>query len=309
MNVLKVTGRSGAGYSGFVSRMLASPFHLPPRTGDVSEELVVLENVVYRRGRKRIFQDLSLHIPVGKTVSIMGPSGTGKTTLLRLIGGQIQPDRGRVFVSGKDVSRLNRQELFELRRDMGMLFQSGALFSDLTVCENVAFPLKVHTDLSEDMVRDLVLIKLQAVGLRGASGLAPSELSGGMQRRVALARAMALDPSLVMYDEPFAGLDPIAMGVIVKLIREMADVFETTNIIVSHDIREASSISDYIYVLADGRLIGEGEPSEVEQNESPRLRQFMDGLPDGPVPFHYPAPSYEEELLTPGRKLGWFSFE
>ncbi len=275
----------------------------------MTEDLVVLENVVYRRGRKRIFDNLSLRVPVGKTVAIMGPSGTGKTTLLRLIGGQIQPDRGAVYVRGKNVARLGREALFELRRDMGMLFQSGALFSDLTVFENVAFPLKVHTDLSEDMVRDLVLIKLQAVGLRGAAGLSPSELSGGMQRRVALARAMALDPSLVMYDEPFTGLDPIAMGVIVKLIREMADVFETTNIVVSHDIRETASISDYIYVLADGRLIGEGEPAEIEQNDAPRLRQFMDGLPDGPVPFHYPAPSYEEELLTPDRKMGWFSFE
>ena len=275
----------------------------------MDEDLVVLENVVYRRGRKRIFDNLSLQVPAGKTVAIMGPSGTGKTTLLRLIGGQIQPDRGAVYVRGKNVARLNRLELFELRRDMGMLFQSGALFSDLTVFENVAFPLTVHTDLSEDMVRDLVLIKLQAVGLRGASTLYPSELSGGMQRRVALARAMALDPALVMYDEPFTGLDPIAMGVIVKLIREMADVYKTTNLIVSHDIQETASISDYIYVLADGRLIGEGEPSVVQQNKSPRLRQFMDGLPDGPVPFHYPAPSYEEELMVSDRKPGWFSFD
>ncbi len=275
----------------------------------MTEDLVVLENVVYRRGRKRIFDDLSLRVQAGKTVAIMGPSGTGKTTLLRLIGGQIQPDRGAVYVRGRNVARLNRQELFELRRDMGMLFQSGALFSDLTVFENVAFPLKVHTNLMDDMVRDLVLIKLQAVGLRGASSLFPSELSGGMQRRVALARAMALDPSLVMYDEPFTGLDPIAMGVIVKLIREMSQVYETTNIVVSHDIREAASISDYMYVLADGRLIGEGAPEDIEKNDSPRLRQFMDGLPDGPVPFHYPAPSYEEELLTADRKVGWFSFD
>lgn len=273
------------------------------------EDLVVLENVVYRRGRKRIFDNLSLRVPVGKTVAIMGPSGTGKTTLLRLIGGQIQPDRGAVYVRGKNVARLNREELFELRRDMGMLFQSGALFSDLTVFENVAFPLKVHTDLSEDMVRDLVLIKLQAVGLRGAASLFANELSGGMQRRVALARAMALDPGLVMYDEPFTGLDPIAMGVIVKLIREMSDVYETTNLVVSHDIQETASISDYIYVLADGRLIGEGEPSVVQKNDSPRLRQFMDGLPDGPVPFHYPATNYEEELMSPDRKTGWFGFD
>ncbi len=275
----------------------------------MSEPLVILEDVVYRRGRKRIFDKLSLTINAGQTVAIMGPSGTGKTTLLKLIGGQIQPDQGAVYVKGKDIARLSRQALFELRRDMGMLFQSGALFSDLSVFENVAFPLRVHTNLAEDMIRDLVLMKLQAVGLRGASVLRPSELSGGMQRRVALARAMALDPSLLMYDEPFTGLDPIAMGVIVKLIRQVADVYKTTSLIVSHDIRETASIADYIYVLADGRLIGEGAPEALDEDPGPRLRQFMDGLPDGPVPFHYPAPDYLDELLLADRRVGWFNFD
>ena len=279
------------------------------QTQAVSEDLVVLENIVYRRGRKTIFNGLSMRIKKGQTVAIIGPSGTGKTTLLKLIGGQLRPEKGTVTVNGKDVAALSRDELFELRRDMGMLFQSGALFTDLTVFENVAFPLNVHTDLSSDLVRDLVLIKLEAVGLRGASTLYPSELSGGMLRRVALARAMALDPALIMYDEPFTGLDPIAMGVIVQLIRSVAEVYHTTSIIVSHDIQETASICDYIYLIADGRVIGEGEREFFSEDQSPMVRQFMDGLPDGPVPFHYPAPDYGQEMLTENQKVGWFNFD
>lgn len=275
----------------------------------MSENLVVLENVSFRRGRRRIFDRLSLAVPPGRTVAIMGPSGTGKTTLLRLIGGQLTPESGKVWVKGKDVSRLSRAGLFELRRDMGMLFQTGALFTDLSVYENVAFPMRIHTNLDETLIRDLVLIKLEAVGLRGASTLYPSELSGGMQRRVALARALALDPELMMYDEPFTGLDPIAMGVIVNLIRKIADVYRTTSLIVSHDIQETASIADYIYLISDGKLIGEGEPDVLQRDSSPRVQQFVNGLPDGPVPFHYPAPDYAEELLSETPSVGWFRFD
>ena len=275
----------------------------------MTEDLVVLDEVVFRRGRKTIFDGLSLTVPEGSTVAVMGPSGTGKTTLLKLIGGQLTPDRGRVFVRGRDIAGLSRSELFDVRRDIGMLFQSGALFTDLSVFENVAFPLRIHTTLADDSIRDLVLMKLQAVGLRGASSLDPAQLSGGMQRRVALARALALDPLLMMYDEPFTGLDPIAMGVIVQLIRHVASTYGTTGIIVSHDIAETASIADYIYLISDGRVIGEGEPNFLKKDDSPRVRQFMDGLPDGPVAFHYPAPDYAEELLSQERTVGWFRFD
>ena len=246
---------------------------------------------------------------MGQTVAIMGPSGTGKTTLLKLIGGQIKPDSGSVYVAGHNLGRLTRPELFELRRDIGMLFQTGALFSEMNVFDNVAFPIKIHTDLSEDMIRDLVLMKLQSVGLRGASMLSPNELSGGMKRRVALARAMALDPALMMYDEPFTGLDPIALGVIVQLIKNLGDVYSTTSIVVSHDIQETNSIADYVYLISDGRLIGEGAPSQLERETSPRVRQFLDGLPDGPVPFHYPAPDYAHQLLAEDDSSGRFKFD
>ncbi len=264
----------------------------------MSEYQIQLEGVSFSRGRRRIFDDVSMAIPHGKVVAIMGPSGTGKTTLLRLIGGQLSPDRGRVIVDGRDIPLLGRRALFDVRKNMGMLFQSGALFTDLSVFENVAFPLRIHTNLPEDMIRDLVLIKLQSVGLRGAANLTPSELSGGMARRVALARAIALDPEIIMYDEPFAGLDPIAMGVVVELIRTLNDVYNMTSIVVSHDIVEASSIADLIYVISDGRIIGSGSPDDLTKDDSPRIRQFMGGLPDGPVPFHYPAPDYETQLLN-----------
>lgn len=265
-----------------------------------------LQNVTFKRGQRYIFDDVSIKIPRGKIVAIMGPSGCGKTTLLRLIGGQLKPESGSVTVDGKNVPRLSRNQLFELRKSMGMLFQSGALFTDLTVYGNVAFPLRIHTDLPEDMIRDLVLIKLQSVGLRGAAQLRPSELSGGMTRRVALARAVALDPKIIMYDEPFAGLDPIAMGVIVELIRTLNRVYGMTSIIVSHDISETASIADEMFIISDGRVIGSGSPDDLLKQDSPRVQQFIKGLPDGPVPFHYPATDYREELMQepdPGR---WF---
>ena len=258
---------------------------------------IVFDNVSYNFGKKEIFKNLSFEVPAGQTVGIMGPSGTGKTTLLRLMGGQLQPDSGTVFVEGKDLKKIKRTELFELRKCLGMLFQSGALFSDLTVFENVAFPLKEHTRLNGEMIRYLVLIKLNSVGLRGAAHLFPRELSGGMQRRVALARAMALDPKLIMYDEPFTGLDPIALGVISNLIKDVGAVYECTNVIVSHDIEETSRISNLLYVLSEGEIIGQGSPQDLKKDDSPRLRQFLNGLPDGPVPFHYPAPGYMDDLI------------
>ncbi len=274
----------------------------------MTEDQIALQDVVFRRGQRRIFDGVTITVPKGRIVAIMGPSGTGKTTLLRLIGGQLQPDSGSIRVNGLEIPKLARRELFEIRKKMGMLFQSGALFTDLNVFENVAFPLRIHTDLPEDLIRDLVLIKLQSVGLRGASQLQTSELSGGMSRRVAMARAMALDPDIIMYDEPFTGLDPIAMGVIVELIRTVNRVFGTTSIIVSHDIKETAEIADFIYVISDGKVIGAGTPHDLLQQKSPRVRQFLNGLPDGPVPFHYPAADYEEELMRGMDSGHWFPF-
>lgn len=252
---------------------------------------IEMDNVVFTRGSRRIFDGVTLSIPRGRITAIMGPSGTGKTTLLRLIGGQLRPDSGRIRVDGQDVPALGRKALYQLRERMGMLFQSGALFTDLTVFENVAFPLRVHTELPEDMVRDIVLMKLEAVGLRGARDLMPSELSGGMTRRVALARSIALDPELIMYDEPFAGQDPIAMGVLVKLIRELNTTMGLTSVLVSHDVPESLSICHYACIIADGRIIGEGTPDELRNHSSDRVQQFLKGRPDGPVPFHYPSPA------------------
>ena len=266
-----------------------------------SQDHVVITDVTFKRGQRRIFNRISLNIPVGKIVAVMGPSGTGKTTLLRLIGGQIKPESGGILVNGYSIPELSRSELFDVRKSMGMLFQSGALFTDLSVFDNVAFPLRIHTELPEDMIRDLVLMKLESVGLRGASKMFPSELSGGMNRRVALARAIALDPELIMYDEPFAGLDPIAMGVIVQLIKTLNDVYGMTSIIVSHDITEAASIADYIYIISDGVVIGAGTPDDLFEQQSPRVQQFIQGMPDGPVPFHYPALDYGDELLGSDR--------
>lgn len=262
------------------------------------EPYIKVENLSFYRGHRSIFNGLSMDIPRGKVTAIMGPSGIGKTTLLKLIGGQLKPDGGRVLIDNQDFMKLSRKELFDARAKMGMLFQSGALFSDLSVFENVAFPLRAHTKLPDDMIRDIVLMKLHAVGLRGARSLMPSELSGGMTRRVALARTIALDPELIMYDEPFAGQDPIAMGVLVQLIRLLNDALGLTSILVSHDIAEALSIADHAIIIADGRVIGAGSPAELKKNDSPLVRQFVNGLPDGPVPFHYPAGDYKMDLLA-----------
>lgn len=250
----------------------------------------------YRNGRT-IFSDIELNIPRGKITAIMGPSGCGKTTLLRLIGGQLKPECGNIHVDGKLINKLPRAQLYELRRKMGILFQSGALFTNLSVFENVAFPLKEHTELPDFMIRDIVLMKLQSVGLRGAKNLMPSQLSGGMARRVALARAIALDPELIMYDEPFTGLDPIALGVIAKLISDLNKALGITTILVSHDVEEALSIADYIYVIAGGKIIGHGTPEKLHIDKDPEVQQFLQGLPDGVVPFHYPAIDYNQDLL------------
>ena len=266
---------------------------------EIEDEIVVkVRGLRFARGERPIFDDVDLDIRRGKVTAVMGPSGTGKTTLLRLIGGQLRPDAGSVTVDGEEVGALGRRALYRLRRRMGMLFQSGALLTDLDVFDNVAFPLREHTALPESMIRDLVLMKLEAVGLRGARRLRPSELSGGMARRVAMARAIALDPMMVMYDEPFTGQDPISMGVLVKLIRELNDALGLTSIVVSHDVAETAAIADYIYLIADGRVVEHGTPSDLGRGGSEWTRQFMQGLPDGPAPFHYPAPDYTDDLLA-----------
>ncbi|MBP0941665.1 ATP-binding cassette domain-containing protein [Pseudomonas alliivorans] len=258
---------------------------------------VELKGVSFKRGTRSIFNNVDIRIPRGKVTGIMGPSGCGKTTLLRLMGAQLRPSEGQVWVNGQNLPELSRSDLFDARKQMGVLFQSGALFTDLDVFENVAFPLRVHTELPEEMIRDIVLLKLQAVGLRGAVELMPDELSGGMKRRVALARAIALDPQILMYDEPFVGQDPIAMGVLVRLIRLLNDALGITSIVVSHDLSETASIADYLYVVGDGQVLGQGTPQELMSSDNPRIRQFMTGEPDGPVPFHYPAPDFREDLL------------
>lgn len=259
--------------------------------------LVEINQLCFSRQSRPIFNGVNITIPQGKVTAIMGPSGTGKTTLLRLMGGQLRPDKGEIYVDKKNIHRLSRSALFNLRKRMGMLFQSGGLFTHLNVFENVAFPLREHTPLSESMIRDLVLLKLQMVGLRGARDLMPSELSGGMARRVALARAIALDPALIMYDEPFSGQDPISMGVLVKLIRTLNDALGLTSIIVSHDVQETLSIADYVYIISNGVVIGQGTPASIEEDGSEELNQFLKGLPDGPVRFHFPSNSLANDLL------------
>ncbi|MBE0434912.1 MAG: ATP-binding cassette domain-containing protein [Methylomicrobium sp.] len=266
---------------------------------DISaDSLISVRNLSFSRGNRKIFDDISLDIARGKITAIMGPSGTGKTTLLKLIGGQLFPEQGSIVVDGLDVHQLRRKELFNLRKRIGMLFQSGALLTDINVYDNVAFPLREHTHLTESMIRTLVLMKLQAVGLRGARDLMPNELSGGMARRVALARAIALDPMMILYDEPFTGQDPISMGALVHLIKSLNTTLGLTSIIVSHDVAETSAIADYIYVISDGKIAGQGTPKEIEASESAWVQQFMKGDPDGPVHFHYPAPNYIEDLLV-----------
>lgn len=250
----------------------------------------------HENGRS-IFRDVDIVIPRGKVTAIMGPSGTGKTTLLRLIGGQLTPTSGSIKVCRESIHLLSRTDLYQLRKRMGMLFQSGGLFTHLNVFENVAFPLREHTQLSESMLRTVVLMKLQMVGLRGARDLMPAELSGGMARRVALARAIALDPELMMYDEPFTGQDPISMGVLVKLIKTLNDALGLTSIIVSHDVNETLSIADYAYVISDGTVIGHGTPAALAADNEGKIRQFIQGLPDGPVPFDYPAKPLVEDFM------------
>ncbi|MCC7258824.1 MAG: ABC transporter ATP-binding protein [Gammaproteobacteria bacterium] len=262
--------------------------------------MIEVDGLRYSIAGRMIFDGLSLRVPRGKITAFMGPSGTGKTTLLRLITGQIRPAAGRILVDGQEVATLTRPALFALRRRMGMLFQNSALLTDYTVFENVAFPLREHTRLPERLVRTVVLTKLHTVGLRGAARLMPSELSGGMARRVALARAMVLDPDLLLYDEPFSGLDPISMGMVLRLIRANNDVLGVTSVVVSHDVEEISRIADYCYVVSGGKIIGAGTPVELQQSDSPLVRQFMSGEADGPVPFHYPARPYREELLDGG---------
>ena len=266
-------------------------------TDSSSENVIEISGLKYRRGEKLIFDRLNINILRGKVTAIMGPSGTGKTTLLRIMTGQVLPDRGRVMVDGRNIMRLTFAELFELRKEMGFLFQNGALFTDNSVYENVAFPLREHTTLPESLIRQIVLMKLQAVGLRGAWNLMPAELSGGMARRVALARAIALDPKIIFYDEPFTGLDPISMGVIVRLIRQLNDSLGLTSIIVSHDVEEVSSVADQSYLISEGKVVAYGTPEELEQNKSAWVHQFMKGLADGPVPFHYPAPDLAAQLF------------
>lgn len=261
------------------------------------KNLVKISNLTFVRGERLIFDCVDMTVARGKITAIMGPSGSGKTTLLRLIGAQLQPDSGSVLVDDIDIHKLSRKTLNDARRKMGLLFQSSALFTHMSVFDNVAFPLREHSSLNAAMIRDIVLMKLEAVGLRGAANLMPEELSGGMARRVALARTIVLDPELMMYDEPFTGQDPISMGVLVRLIKRLNQLLETTTIIVSHDVEETCSIADYVYLIADGRIIGQGTPTQLKQSSEPHIRQFMHGEADGIVPFHYPARPYTEELL------------
>ena len=249
-------------------------------------------------GGRPVFAGLDMDIPRGRVTAVMGPSGTGKTTLLRLITGQVRADEGSILVAGEELRGMRRADLYVLRRRMGMLFQNGALLTDLSVFENVAFPLREHTDLPERLIRQLVLTKLQAVGLRGAAELMPSELSGGMSRRVALARAIVMDPEILIYDEPFVGLDPISLGVILRLIRRLNDALGITSIVVSHDVHEISTVADVIFLLSGGKVVARGTPPELQSNPSEIVRQFIGGLADGPVPFHFPAPDYFGELLA-----------
>jgi phospholipid/cholesterol/gamma-HCH transport system ATP-binding protein len=264
-----------------------------------SSSIVEIRNLGYAvNGNRPVFAGLDMDIPRGRITAVMGPSGTGKTTLLRLITGQVLADSGSVVVAGQELRGMRRADLYVLRRRMGMLFQNGALLTDLSVFENVAFPLREHTDLPERLIRQLVLTKLQAVGLRGAAELMPAELSGGMSRRVALARAIVMDPEILIYDEPFVGLDPISLGVILRLIRRLNDALGITSIVVSHDVQEISTVADVVFLLSGGKVVARGTPQELQSFPSDIVRQFIGGLADGPVPFHFPAPDYFGELLA-----------
>ncbi|WP_105200056.1 MULTISPECIES: ATP-binding cassette domain-containing protein [unclassified Pseudoalteromonas] len=264
----------------------------------MSQPIVEIKDVTFKRAERVIYQNMSLTIPKGKITAIMGPSGIGKTTLLRLIGGQLKPNSGDILFQGQSIPSMNRAALYKARTKMSMLFQSGALFTDMSVYDNIAFPLREHTQLSEELIRLIVLMKLQAVGLRGAKDLMPAELSGGMARRAALARAIALDPEFIMYDEPFAGQDPISMGVLVKLIRSLNNVLGLSSLIVTHDVPEVMSIADHVIIIAEKGVIGCGSPDELRKHESPLVQQFLQGLSDGPVPFHFDAQPYEQELMS-----------
>ena len=264
---------------------------------DLSQSIVEVKDVTFSRGDRVIYKNMSFDVPEGKITAIMGPSGIGKTTMLRLIGGQLKPDSGDILFKNDSIVAMSRKELYAARKRMSMLFQSGALFTDMSVFDNIAFPIREHTQLSEDLIRLVVLMKLQAVGLRGAKDLMPSELSGGMARRAALARSIALDPELIMYDEPFAGQDPISMGVLVKLIKSLNEVLGLSSLIVTHDVTEVMSIADHVIIIAEQGVIGSGTPEQMREHESPLVQQFLKGLSDGPVPFHYPAQTYADELL------------
>lgn len=263
--------------------------------------LVEIRDIHFGYGERTILSGLHMNFPRGKVIAVMGGSGSGKTTILRLIGGQIRPQHGSVSINGQHVQDLATRDLYAIRRKMGMLFQHGALFTDLSVFDNVAFPMREHTDLSEAMIRDLVMLKLEAVGLRNAAYLMPAQISGGMARRVALARAVALDPQLMMYDEPFAGLDPISMGVAANLIRNLNDALGSTSILVSHDVHESFAIADYIYFLSQGKIVAEGTPEQMMASEDPYVRQFVNAQADGPVPFHYPGKALLDDLGLKGR--------
>ena len=262
-----------------------------------ADSLVKITDINFAYDERSILNGISMDIPRGQLIAIMGNSGCGKTTLLRLIGGQLKPTSGKLLVDGQSVPDMNLDELYAMRRRMGMLFQFGALFTDISVFDNVAYLMREHTNLSEEMIRDMVLMKLNAVGLRGANELMPAELSGGMARRVALARAIALDPMLMLYDEPFAGLDPISMGVIGQLIRRLNDALGATSLLVTHDVQEALQIVDYVYFVAEGRIVAQGSPDEIKASSDPFVHQFVYGEADGPVRFHYPAPDFAQDLM------------
>lgn len=262
----------------------------------LNSDLITINNLTFSHGDRLLYDGINLRIPRGKVTAIMGPSGIGKTTLLRLIGGQLRPASGEVLFDGENVPALPRTRLYELRKRMSMLFQSGALFTGMTVFDNVAFPLREHSGLPEEIIHTIVMMKLEAVGLRGAARLMPSQLSGGMARRAALARAIALDPELIMYDEPFVGQDPITMGVLVKLIRDLNDALGITSVIVTHDVTEVMTIADYAYIIANRKVVAQGTPEQLRREDNPEVAQFLNGLPDGPVPFHFPAGELLQDL-------------